>query len=220
MSSQKLTPEQAEESRALKRLVDHWQAQRKKDGLPWRQADLGLLLGGLTQGSVSQYVRGNLPLNARAVMAFANALGVPPSSISTRLAEEAARRTDRRLRGKIDPGMIYQWTEVTTILYEQGCEYLPDVFSVECPDKFLGGLIKRGDILSVSSRDLKSINTGDGLIFRRGHQIGMCIYRKGEGEDFYAQLSDGVTLYSGNTPIEILYAIEGNSTSRWSRYFK
>lgn len=69
---------------ACDRLRSLWEL-RPKDVT---QDTVGELMGGITQGAVSQYLTHRSRLNYRAVMAFAKALGVTPSQIRSDLPEQ------------------------------------------------------------------------------------------------------------------------------------
>ena len=54
------------------------------------QKKLALLMGYNSQGSVSQYINGDIPLNLPALIKFSNCFGIEPALISPRLAAELA----------------------------------------------------------------------------------------------------------------------------------
>lgn len=80
-----LEPWQKEDAERLNRL---WLKHSKEHGIS--QFDLALDLGWKTQGSVSQYLLGTIPLNWPAVIKFARAFGVPTKAISEKLTAENA----------------------------------------------------------------------------------------------------------------------------------
>lgn len=71
---------------AAKALRALWDARKGELGLT--QDGIAERLGGKTQGLVSQYLAGKIPLNYRALVVFADALGVEPAEIRTDLPEQ------------------------------------------------------------------------------------------------------------------------------------
>lgn len=92
MSRRKLT---SEEARAAERLTALFLAQKEKTGLS--QLALALACGWQTQGTVSQYLLGKIPLNAEAVVRFANFFKVPPAEIYPELASGLGMTTTPNL---------------------------------------------------------------------------------------------------------------------------
>lgn len=63
------------EAASLKRLFVEWQAQRRAAGLPASQLEVAHMFG-ISQGGLSQFIGGVIPLNVEIVIVFANVLGV------------------------------------------------------------------------------------------------------------------------------------------------
>lgn len=76
-----MTKEEQEAAANLRRI---WAAKKEELGLT--QAKAATLLGFNTQSSVSQYLRGDVPLNTDAVLGFARILGILPSEIQPSLS--------------------------------------------------------------------------------------------------------------------------------------
>jgi len=85
MGSKKAKPSEADRA-AAQRLRAEWDARAR--GLALTQDKMAARMGG-TQGLVSQYLNGFIPLNYRALMHFAEALGVDPLQIRDDLPEQA-----------------------------------------------------------------------------------------------------------------------------------
>lgn len=206
------------DAKRLKAEIKSWQAQRKAAGLPHLLADLGVMLGGISQSAVSQYANGKISLNVRAVQNFSSALGVTPESISPSLASAvyARFRDGYRLSGTPAPGMVYEWAEMVDVLSQNSIDYLPDIFSVELPSGFFGGLVAEGDIAVVSRRDLPT--PGDGVVITHKHgALEVAIYRPDRVGDFYAQMPDGSLLHSARDGVNLMFSIIGMPNMRWSR---
>lgn len=77
----KLSPADIEAARRLYRL---WQ--QKKGSRPTQDV-IAVKLGDVTQGAVSQYIHGKIPLNFFAVLVFAESLGCDPREIRDDLPE-------------------------------------------------------------------------------------------------------------------------------------
>lgn len=75
-----LSPDEVEASKNLKLI---WES--KKQSLGLTQESAAHDLGYKTQGAVSQYLNGRVPLNLTAILAFARLLGVNPLQISEKL---------------------------------------------------------------------------------------------------------------------------------------
>lgn len=88
---------------AAERLRGFWEARKKERGLT--QEVMAERLGNRTQGLVSQYLSGKIPLNYKAVMAFADALGVYPTAIRSDLPEMALA-LDASQHRRLDPEKI------------------------------------------------------------------------------------------------------------------
>jgi hypothetical protein len=212
------TQTQKEDAYRLKAVIKRWQAARKAASLPHRLSDLGIMAGGISQPAVTQYANGTIPMNARALELFASALGVAPESISPALATfiPAFSNSRQKLRGIPAPGMVYDWREVQAIMEKHDGDSLPDIFSVDIPVGFFGGVISPGDVAVLSRLDPP--RAGDGAIVRRmGGIMEPCIYRPGRKSDYYAQTSDGSLMHSVGDDLEYLFTVIGMPTMRWSR---
>lgn len=88
MPAQPLSPAQKADAARLSAFYEEWKASRKSQGLPASQEVAASLLGFSTQSAVSQYVRGNIPLNVRALIKFAELFNRQPAEISPDLAKE------------------------------------------------------------------------------------------------------------------------------------
>ena len=75
-------------------------------------------MGYNSQGSVSQYINGDIPLNLPALIKFSNVFGIEPSSISPRLAAELA--DGRQFTSGDKPPQITELQEVVTRLTTSG----------------------------------------------------------------------------------------------------
>lgn len=84
MPAKPLTPEQLEDAA---RLLDAWVAY-KRSNAGATQEWLAHQCGWRTQGAVSQYMLGKIPLNLPALLKFAGAMGIAPSAISPTLASQ------------------------------------------------------------------------------------------------------------------------------------
>jgi transcriptional regulator with XRE-family HTH domain len=218
MSKMKTKSESKADARRLKTCIKDWQAARKASGLPSSYGHLGAMVGGISQPAVSQYVNGDMPLNARALELFASALGVAPESISPTVAVNILPHSNSRhnLRGTPSPGMVYEWREVQQILDNAGSDKLPDIFSVELQADLFSGLVAAGDAVVLSRLDAP--RPGDGAVVRHlDGRIEPCIYRPGRRGDYYAQVSDGSLLHSVADSVEYLFTVIGMPTMRWSR---
>ncbi|MDT3530255.1 XRE family transcriptional regulator [Stenotrophomonas pavanii] len=80
--SAKPTPEDVAAARRLKELWKH-----RASGLGLTQTKMAEELG-ITQGAVSQYLNGRIPLNYRTLMAFCQALGIADTDVRTDLPEQ------------------------------------------------------------------------------------------------------------------------------------
>lgn len=97
---------------AAARLRAEWAARKQDRGLT--QEKMAERLGGKTQGLVSQYLSGKIPLNYRALLAFSDALGIYPAIIRTDLPEQQVsgsyRVGEASHPARLDPEKI----EITT----------------------------------------------------------------------------------------------------------
>jgi transcriptional regulator with XRE-family HTH domain len=84
MSDRRAKPTKAD-LQAASRLKALWKDRAK--GLGLTQERMAEIMD-VTQGAVSQYINGAIPLNYNAVLAFANALGVLPTDIRSDLPEQ------------------------------------------------------------------------------------------------------------------------------------
>lgn len=82
--SRKSKPTAADKA-AASRLLAMWTSLKAERGLT--QDAMAIRMGG-TQGLVSQYLHGKIPLNYRALLAFSDALGIRPETIRTDLPEQ------------------------------------------------------------------------------------------------------------------------------------
>lgn len=85
--SAKPTPADLRAASRLQAIWDREKASRKAAGQKLTQQMVADLLD-IGQSAVSQYLKGQIPLNYRAVLAFAEVLGVAPSDIRTDLPEQ------------------------------------------------------------------------------------------------------------------------------------
>lgn len=94
--SKPLTQEQAEDSRRLKAL---WEEKK-----PMTQEAFAEAYGLGTQGNVTQYLNGHIPLNLEAAIRFAGGLSVPVETISPRLAKvlAMAKSSERHLPSQVE----------------------------------------------------------------------------------------------------------------------
>lgn len=98
MPAKPLTPEQKRDAERLTQFFQAWQSARREAGEPWTQEIAAEALG-MTQGALSQYLRGAIPLNFHALVAFARLIGTRPENISPALAQEL-----RTLASALDDG--------------------------------------------------------------------------------------------------------------------
>lgn len=87
MPAKPLTPEQKRDAERLGVFFRAWQSARREAGEPWTQEVAAEAIG-MTQGALSQYLRGAIPLNFHALVAFAHLIGTRPDNISPTLAQE------------------------------------------------------------------------------------------------------------------------------------
>jgi transcriptional regulator with XRE-family HTH domain len=213
-----MTQSRIDDAVRLRSAIKLWRATRKLQGLPYSQADLGVMVGGIRQSAVSQYAKGTIALSPRSLEAFASALGVAPESISPTLARQitAARNSRHHLSGIPAPGMVYAWQEVADLLSQRRLESLPDIFSVEMPSQFFGGVVAAGDIVVLSRIDAPK--AGDGAIIQHENgQVEPCIFRPGRGGGYFAIGADGAVLAKGPDKIDHLFTVIGMPAFRWSR---
>ena len=81
MPAKPLTEEQQQDAKRLKAAFSKFQARRKAEGLPHTQLALEEELG-LKQSAMSQYLNGDIPLNAVALGKFCRLMDEKPESIS------------------------------------------------------------------------------------------------------------------------------------------
>lgn len=79
-----------EEAKLEAKLLNEAWLSFKKQNPNFTQEELAHRCGWKTQGAVSQYLHGRIPLNATALSRISKVLGVKPESISMRLANELA----------------------------------------------------------------------------------------------------------------------------------
>lgn len=94
MPAKPLTKEQLQEAARLKAMFKAWQALRKAAGKSWTQDEVSDEFG-FGQSALSQYLTGNIPLNASAVMKFSEVLGVSPADISPRIVRQVEQEQQR-----------------------------------------------------------------------------------------------------------------------------
>lgn len=80
----KLTPEEQAEATRLSAIYER----RKAEWRGFTQEKLASMMGFNTQGAVSQYLRGTIPMNAATVLRFAHVLKVDASEIRPRIYEQ------------------------------------------------------------------------------------------------------------------------------------
>jgi hypothetical protein len=87
-----LTPADKEAARKLRKKWDSAVAKRKEHGVPLTQdrmaERLASMTGRGTQGLVSQYLNGQIALNYRALLAFADEVGFDPEEVRNDLPEQ------------------------------------------------------------------------------------------------------------------------------------
>jgi SOS-response transcriptional repressor LexA len=81
MKRRELTAEEREEAERLAQAWEKYRAENKGATQAWLAAEAGLG----TQGAVSQYLRGAIPLNVEALAAMCRVMQVDPNAISPRL---------------------------------------------------------------------------------------------------------------------------------------
>jgi phage repressor protein C with HTH and peptisase S24 domain len=86
MAAKPLTDEQKEDAARLKAIFE----QRKQENPSLTQEALAFLCEWKTQGAVSQYMLGRVPLNLAALLKFSKALSVHPREISPKLSQQVA----------------------------------------------------------------------------------------------------------------------------------
>ncbi len=87
MPAKPLTPEQLEDAARLRALFKHWQQEQKALRRPASQMEAAEQLG-FGQSALSQYLRGEIPLNVRTAMKFARLLGTKIEEFSPDLASQ------------------------------------------------------------------------------------------------------------------------------------
>ena len=120
---------------AAARLLDAWED--RKRGLGLTQEKIADRLGGKSQGLVSQYLHGRIPLNYRALLVFCDALRIPPESIRDDLPEQQMNHSrisePYSHSARLDPAMIeHAKMQARTTLEPMGVRFDPhgdvDVF--------------------------------------------------------------------------------------------
>ncbi|MWA18095.1 helix-turn-helix domain-containing protein [Burkholderia pseudomallei] len=89
MPAKPLTPEQLEDAARLRVLFKKWQQQQKDLDRPSSQMEAAAQLG-FNQSALSQYLRGEIPLNIRVIAKFVALLNCKAEEISPTLAENFA----------------------------------------------------------------------------------------------------------------------------------
>lgn len=87
MPAKELTIPQKQDAARLKLKFDAWKLRRKQEGLPASQEDAAASLG-FGQSALSQYLRGDIPLNPNAAEKFAKLLGCNVADFSPDIAIE------------------------------------------------------------------------------------------------------------------------------------
>jgi transcriptional regulator with XRE-family HTH domain len=87
MPAKELTVTQKQDAARLKLKFDAWKLRRKDEGLPASQEDAAADLG-FGQSALSQYLRGDIPLNPNAAEKFARLLGCSVADFSPDIAAE------------------------------------------------------------------------------------------------------------------------------------
>ena len=98
MKRRELTAEEQNEADRLKAAWSSYRAAHEGATQTWLAAESGLG----TQGAVSQYLRGIIPLNLQALLALCRVLEVDPRVISPRLMEAVHQAVDK-IDGPADP---------------------------------------------------------------------------------------------------------------------
>ncbi|MDH5832148.1 XRE family transcriptional regulator [Luteimonas sp. M1R5S18] len=104
----KPTPADLQAAGRLRSLWDAAKNERKQHGQRLTQTMVGDLLD-IGQSAVSQYLNGEIPLNYRALLAFSEVLGVPPSSIRADLPEQQLGVREE----PVPYGTADQWADIT-----------------------------------------------------------------------------------------------------------
>lgn len=86
MESNRRAKPTAADVKAAERLKSAWSAHARGRGITQDKIAEEL---GITQGAVSQYLNGKIPMNYRTLFAFCRALGIPASDIRTDLPEQS-----------------------------------------------------------------------------------------------------------------------------------
>jgi transcriptional regulator with XRE-family HTH domain len=87
MPAKELTASQKQDAARLKVKFDAWKSRRKEQKLPSSQEDAAASLG-FGQSALSQYLRGDIPLNPSAAEKFAKLLGCNVADFSPDIATE------------------------------------------------------------------------------------------------------------------------------------
>lgn len=86
MPAKELSAEQKRDAERLKSLFKSWQS-ASPDGIPISQERACEQIG-LSQSAISQYLNGRIPLNPKAAVKFAKAIGADVSAFSETIARE------------------------------------------------------------------------------------------------------------------------------------
>lgn len=105
MPAQPLTEEQKADSARLRAAFIQWQDAQKVAKAPWSQLHVAFELGFKTQSAVSQYINGEIPLNAWALAKFCRLLELEPAQISPSIAA-SERAKFAALEGVFSPEAI------------------------------------------------------------------------------------------------------------------
>lgn len=209
-------PNRKADAARLEAAITEWKMARRAAGLPSTVRALGEMCGGLSQSAVSQYSRGIIPLNIHALSLFSNALNVYPEDISPGLARSLyAFRASEFMANMSASGMIYTLGEFIEVVNTFGEECLPDVFSLEIDQDCELSLIHRGEVVTVSRKEMP--RSGDVVMAKLADgTLGFHIYRSGRQKDFYCVDEAGTMLHSRRDGVQVLFSVVGMPTLRLS----
>ena len=90
MPAQPLSTERKEDALRLAGVYEKWMLARRAKKQPYSQEFIAGALGFKSQSTISQYIRGKIPLNVEALLAFARLFEIAPEAISPSLTKEIA----------------------------------------------------------------------------------------------------------------------------------
>lgn len=232
-----MTGDQLADADRLRVAYQAWKSRRSKLGLPSSQGALGDAAGDYSQSTVSQYMTGQIVLNARALADFAIAMEIDPSTISPRLTTELRRMaqavnisvTDNSEpansrfdpeNARYQPGLVYAWDEIVRIYQGGAADSIPDVFSVEMHDDSMAGRAGRGDIVTISKADIRPAVAGDGVLLKTSSGAYMLRSYKPKGDGTFRAdpfNNDYLPLESDRDGLTVLGVLVGVPSCRWSR---